>query len=155
MEGNDAIGYRRVLFRGYSMYPAVRPGEMLILEEVGPPSVRRGDIVCLRRGRELVAHRVVDIHGGPLARILTTKGDNIPYPDPPLFFRSRPVLRVVAVIRATGGLVRPRFGKILAFLSRHNMTVGIVKGRIGRKIRALSGAFPPPGEKDTATDGPD
>ena len=69
------------------MYPFLRPGDVLVLAAVEPRFVKPGDIVCLDLGRTYVAHRVVDISRAPLTRILTLKGDNLPYTDPPPFPR--------------------------------------------------------------------
>jgi hypothetical protein len=47
------------------------------------------------------------------------------------------LLKVIVVRRPGRGLVRPRFGRAQAFLSRNNMTYAIMKGRGGRLLRSL------------------
>ena len=79
--------------------------------------------------------------GTPRTRILTLKGDNLPYTDPPFSPGSGRLLKVAMIIRGKGRLVRPRFGKLMALLSRNNLTPGIIRGRIGRVVRAVYGRF--------------
>ncbi len=123
------------------MYPFLRPGDVLVLAAVEPRFVKPGDIVCSDRGRTYVTHRVVHIRQTPRTRILTLKGDNLPYTDPPFSPGSGLLLKVAMIIRGKGRLVRPRFGKLIALLSRNNLTPGIIRGRIGRVVRAVYGRF--------------
>lgn len=133
--------HKRVSFRGYSMYPSMKPGDILVLTAVSARSVESGDIICATRGREYVAHRVIDVLDSPPARIFITKGDNLPHPDRPFSPDSESMLKVTMVVRARGRLVRPRFGRALAFLSRSNLSPGIIKGRIGRIVRGVYSRF--------------
>lgn len=121
------------------MYPFLRPGDVLVLAAVEPRFVKPGDIVCVDRGRTYVTHRVIDINQTPRNRILTLKGDNLPYTDRPFCAGSEPLLKVAMIIRGKGGLVQPRFGKLIAFLSRQNLAPGIIRGRIGRVVRGVYG----------------
>jgi hypothetical protein len=123
------------------MYPFLKPGDVLILSPVGARDVERGDIICVTHGRRYITHRVVTILDKPPAAILTTKGDNLPHPDRPLPPNSESILKVIMVVRSRGRLVRPRFGKALAFLSGNNLSPGIIQGRIGRIVRGLYGRF--------------
>jgi hypothetical protein len=62
---------------GSSMHPAIRDGEWVTMEPVGPGSLRRGEVVLYRSPRGLTAHRVrriVGLHGAP--RYLVLRGDN-------------------------------------------------------------------------------
>ena len=133
--------YRRVTFRGYSMYPFLRPGDVLVLAAVEPQFVKPGDIVCLDLGMYSATHRVVDISRSSHTRILILKGDNLPCADRPFSPGSGLLLRLLMIIRGRGRLVRPRFGKLIALLSRNNLTPGIIRGRIGRVVRAVYGRF--------------
>ncbi len=141
MKRENETGCKRVLFQGYSMYPFLRPGDALVLADVDARLVQYGDIVCVTDGRRYIAHRVVDIRYRSPAPILITKGDNLPYPDRPLSPNSGPLLKVAMIIREKGVLVRPRFGKTLALLSRRNLTPGIIQGRVGRIARGVYGRF--------------
>jgi hypothetical protein len=133
--------YKRVLFQGYSMYPFLRPGDVLVLAAVKVRSVERGDIICVTDGRRYITHRVVDIRYQPRAATLITKGDNLPRPDRPLSLNSGSLLKVAMIVRENGRLIRPRFGRALALLSRSNLLPGIIQGRIGRIIRGVYGRF--------------
>ncbi len=141
MKESNGTGYRRVLFNGYSMYPSLKPGDVLVLAAVKAQAVECGDIICVARGGRYITHRVIDIHASPTAQNLITKGDNLPYPDPPLSAGSGPLLKVTMVMRKNGRLIRPRFGKALACLSRKNFSVGIIRGRVGGIMRGVFGRF--------------
>jgi len=68
---------------GGSMVPALRRGDRLLVTPLrGAPSPRAGEIVLVRRGNRLVAHRLVAMKRG----IAITRGDALPRPDPPLAF---------------------------------------------------------------------
>lgn len=70
----------RVRLYGRSMLPAVLPGAVVCIEPVEAAHCEPGDIVLVRRGPMLVAHRWVG--GSPDRRIL--QGDNIDLPDAPI-----------------------------------------------------------------------
>ena len=58
---------------GYSMFPARRPGDMALVRK-GIEDIQVGDIICFRKGLELISHRVTDIQIYPDI-IFETKGD--------------------------------------------------------------------------------
>jgi signal peptidase I len=73
-------GELRLQVTGWSMLPAIWPGDTLVLESITSDSVSEGDIVLFSRDRRLFAHRVVTKnveHSGML-----TRGDAMPAPDP-------------------------------------------------------------------------
>ncbi len=129
------MDYRRIAFQGYSMYPALRPGDTLILDTVRPADCAIGDIVCVPRKKELVVHRIIGVDRSVSPPVIVTKGDNLTYPDPPTAVPPGGILRVIMVSRSDRRLVRPRFGGVTAALSRRNLTAGIVKGRLGKAAR--------------------
>ena len=61
-----------------SMTPALRPDDVVIVQSAPLESLRRGDLVVIQRGAELITHRLVaiDAHGW------RTKGDNCVAADP-------------------------------------------------------------------------
>lgn len=124
------------------MYPFLKPGDILILTTVEPGIVERGDIVCIERGHTYVTHRVVDVHHEPSVSVFIAKGDNLLHADRPFLTESRHLLKVFMIVRKTGRLFRPRFGRPIAFLSRKNLTPGIILGRIGRIARGMCGRLP-------------
>ena len=67
----------RIKAHGYSMYPAIKPGSLILIEPItrkGNPV--RGEIVALKREQGLVVHRVMrrEIINGIIYYI--TKGDS-------------------------------------------------------------------------------
>ena len=64
---------------GYSMFPARRSGDMALIRK-GIEDIQIGDIICFRKGLELISHRVIDIRIYPNI-IFKTKGDNNNYVD--------------------------------------------------------------------------
>lgn len=68
---------------GESMYPAIRAGDLLIIDAVDANEIRRGDVVLAKLDRGLTAHRVVRIvrSAGTVASIVT-RGDNCAENDP-------------------------------------------------------------------------
>jgi signal peptidase I len=69
---------------GWSMYPAIRSGEQLVVDPVDANEIRRGEVVLAKLDRGLTAHRVVRIErrGGEVVKIVT-RGDNCAEADPP------------------------------------------------------------------------
>lgn len=65
---------------GDSMHPAVRCGDLLIVDRVDPGLVRRGDVVLARLARGLTAHRVVRV---TREGWFVTRGDNATADDEP------------------------------------------------------------------------
>ncbi len=73
---------RSFVFRafGESMWPTYRSGASVRVEPCEQASIRCGDVVLVELNQQLVLHRVVHRTGDTL----TTKGDGVPHPDPPL-----------------------------------------------------------------------
>jgi signal peptidase I len=75
----------RIKAHGYSMYPAIRPGSLILIEPLrkkGNPV--RGEIVALKRENGLVVHRVVrrEVKNGIIYYI--TRGDSNSRADRPV-----------------------------------------------------------------------
>jgi signal peptidase I len=75
----------RIKAHGYSMYPAIKPGSLILIESLkkkGNPV--RGEIVALKRKQGLVVHRVMrrEIKNGITYYI--TKGDSNARADSPV-----------------------------------------------------------------------
>ncbi len=130
------------------MYPALRPGDTLILEIAAPDDCAPGDIVCIGRENEYVVHRIVKIDRSQAPPRITSKGDSLTYPDPPVQLPTGGIPRVVMVSRAARGLIRPHRGKLTALLSRANMTAGIIKGKIARCVRSARARLFAPVQKE-------
>jgi signal peptidase I len=93
-----AFGSGRFPAVGWSMLPAVWPGDTLVVERT-PEEARVGDIVVVGRDGKLCGHRVVSIGGEPGNPQWITQGDALPVPDRPVR-RSELLGRVAYVIRA-------------------------------------------------------
>jgi signal peptidase I len=73
-------GRLRIQVTGWSMLPAIWPGDILVLESASPAEITEGDIVLFRRDRRLFAHRVVR-RGEDQVQ---TRGDAMKYADAPI-----------------------------------------------------------------------
>ena len=113
-------------FGGYSMYPFLRPGDILFCKKAASPEdIHLGDIVVLPGdGGRRTAHRVINVSP------LRVKGDNLSRPDSFLSAEVVPGEIVTDVQRGKRVFsVRDGKQKIIAFLSRYNLTPGILKRR--------------------------
>ena len=66
---------------GASMLPWVRPGDLAMIHNASPETVRCGDVVLFRRGDRLYVHRIVEKRGLRLTRRFLAKGDANPHAD--------------------------------------------------------------------------
>ncbi len=126
-----------IKFSGYSMYPSLRPGDTILIRDVTIKDISSGDIVCIQKDDDYVAHRIVRIEREEKKTTFITKGDNIVTFDPPRYQTGGLIKRVVMIKRGKKGLITPRYGKMLAILSRMNLTYGIIKGRGGKVVRSI------------------
>jgi signal peptidase I len=57
----------RIKAHGYSMYPSIKPGSMILIEPLAVKGVpRRGEIIAIRREQGLIVHRlskIINING--------------------------------------------------------------------------------------------
>jgi signal peptidase I len=107
-------GKLRLQVTGWSMLPAVRPGDTLLVERASSNAVSEGDIVLYGRDRRLFAHRVVTKSGQPGDRHVVTRGDAMPAPDTPV--TEDELLGKVSFILRNGKCIEP--GKSLRFSER-------------------------------------
>ena len=71
-------GTLRLQVSGWSMLPAIRSGDVLVIHRAASKDVSKGDIVLFSRDRRLFAHRVVS---ASLERSgILTRGDAMPAP---------------------------------------------------------------------------
>ena len=113
-------GTLRLQVTGWSMMPAVRPQDILVLETVIGEDLADGDIVLFERENRLFAHRVVKTldHSG-----VVTRGDAMPAEDPVL--RRTELLGRVRWIERNGEMIIPHSkpsvaAGTLAALVRHS-----------------------------------
>ncbi len=117
-------GKLRLQATGWSMLPAVRPGDTLVVDRIAPDQVGKGDIVLFQRDRRLFAHRVTDA-----SQQISTQGDSMPQADAPL--QNDEVLGRVAFLVRNGRLIVPRrkpsiSERIVATLVRRSKTAARV-----------------------------
>jgi signal peptidase I len=75
----------RIKAHGYSMYPAIRPGSLIIIEPVsikGKPS--EGEIIAIRRDQGLIVHRLTRVIIKEGVRYYIARGDSNAYADNPV-----------------------------------------------------------------------
>ena len=77
------FGRVRVLVRGGSMLPAIRPGDVLEVVPIDILRVSVGDVILFRWEERLLAHRVIRLidEDEPL---VITRGDRHTHDDPPV-----------------------------------------------------------------------
>jgi signal peptidase I len=129
--------YRRARFWGFSMYPSLRPGDMLIMDIIMGKDCLPGDIVLMPGQGKLIAHRIIEVDRRQEGVTLITKGDNLPYFDPPFPLSPDGIGRVILIVRNGSHFIRPRFRRTFVHLSRNNLTVGIIRGKVGRVLRGF------------------
>jgi hypothetical protein len=79
-----SFGNLRFTATGWSMVPAVWPGDTLLVERVGANQVDVGMVVLVGRGGRLCAHRVVCRTEGSQDGLWITQGDALSAPDRPV-----------------------------------------------------------------------
>ena len=68
---------------GYSMWPAIKPGDRIIISPPDPDKpLKTGRVAALRRDGGFVVHRVTAIQRGKLSTFIKTQGDTSMIPDP-------------------------------------------------------------------------
>jgi signal peptidase len=94
-----SFGTLRFAANGWSMLPALWPGDTLVIEPIRGSQVRAGEIVLVGRKGRLCAHRVVGTAASAGSRQWITQGDANPAPDPPVT-ENELLGRVVYLVRA-------------------------------------------------------
>jgi signal peptidase I len=94
-----SFGSQRFPAMGWSMLPAVWPGDTLVVENVRADQVHIGDVVVVGRAGKLCAHRVIDAAGDGEEPQWITQGDALPVPDRPVLAHEL-LGRVAYLIRA-------------------------------------------------------
>ena len=75
----------RIKAHGYSMYPSVKPGSLLIIEPLkakGDP--KPGELIVVKRESGLIVHRLVKIEIKDGVRWYIARGDSNAYADKPV-----------------------------------------------------------------------
>jgi len=78
-EGKEVV----ITAGGYSMWPAIKPGDRIIISPPDPEKpLKTGRVVALRRDGGFVVHRITAIQRGKLSTFVKTQGDTSIIPDP-------------------------------------------------------------------------
>ncbi len=141
----NQVNFWTATFDGYSMYPALKPGDTLLLKDIPIFNITTGDVVLLPYNDKFVAHRIIEIKKHKEETTIITKGDNLTRRDIPVLYNDGFLHKVVMIKRNISGnrtkVIVLKNLKFAAFLSRLNLTVGITKGRVGRFLREIHKFF--------------
>lgn len=75
----------RIKAGGYSMYPCIRPGSVLVIEPVKVKGLPvPGEIIAIRRENGLVVHRLIKITRKDGIAYYIARGDSNAFPDKPV-----------------------------------------------------------------------
>lgn len=77
-------GSVRLPAQGRSMFPAIRPGDVLLIEQVSMQSVKVGDVVVTSGDSGFVSHRVMLIGKDAEGGLLIARGDTSTFDDLPV-----------------------------------------------------------------------
>ena len=123
-----AFGSGRFPAVGWSMLPAVWPGDTLVVERI-TDQVCVGDIVVVGRDGKLCGHRVVSIRGDPGNPQWITQGDALPVTDRPV--RGSELLgRVAYLIRAGERVAVPANLSVVQRLIARVVRRSVFAGRV-------------------------
>jgi signal peptidase len=142
-------GTLRLQVTGWSMLPAVWPGDTLVVESAGSDAVSEGDIVLFGRDRRLFAHRVIE--NSRFAEFgVVTRGDAMPAADAPV--SNGELLGKVSLILRKGTRIELRRSlrlpqrAVAALVRRSEMAARVVVGAHGLRealLRRIAGVENP------------
>jgi hypothetical protein len=98
-----SFGALRFTATGWSMLPAIFPGDTLMVERVQPENAAIGDVVLVEREGRLCAHRLVSAVADAENPKWITRGDSMPGPDRPVL--ANELLGRVTYLIRTGKLI--------------------------------------------------
>jgi len=70
--------FLRLRALGSSMFPSLRPGDVITVESVEPHTILLGDVIFYRQNGRLYAHRVIGKKGVDETDLFITRGDYVP-----------------------------------------------------------------------------
>lgn len=75
----------RIKAHGYSMYPCIKPGSLILIEPINIMGLPRpGEIIAVRRENGLIVHRLSKIINKNGINYYIARGDSNAYPDNPV-----------------------------------------------------------------------
>lgn len=110
------------------MLPAVHPGDIVWVRRLNAAGAGPGDIVLFAREERLVVHRVVEAWTNAGRPYWITRGDTLPYTDPPI--SSVELLGRIVAIERGKRLILPRhswWARLASFiLARSELCTALV-----------------------------
>jgi signal peptidase I len=101
----------RIKAGGYSMFPAIHPGDIVIIAPVNNRSnLIPGDIIVFKRDSDFVLHRLTDIRHHKNNILFITRGDSSMNEDKPI--TADKISGVVTAIETRRGRIRPHRRKM-------------------------------------------
>ncbi len=100
-------GYQAVAMQTGSISPAIRPGDLAIIQRTEPTAIRVGDAITFQapiNGNPIVTHRVASIEEGSAGPNFHTKGDTNQSIDPWLVHYSSSGWKVTSVLPGVGAM---------------------------------------------------
>jgi len=78
----------RIKAHGYSMYPCIKPGSLILIEPIGIKGFPKpGEIIAVRRGGGLIVHRLTKVINKGGATFYVARGDSNALSDAPVEFK--------------------------------------------------------------------
>ena len=75
----------RIKAHGFSMYPCIKPGSLLLIEPINIKGIpRAGEIIAIKRETGLIVHRLTEIIIKNGVSFYIARGDSNAYPDSPV-----------------------------------------------------------------------
>ncbi|MEA1887928.1 MAG: signal peptidase I [Bacteroidota bacterium] len=74
----------RITASGYSMYPAIKPGNTIIIKSVPFDELKCGMIIAWKREKDMVVHRLVLAYESDEKKFYITRGDSCRSSDKPV-----------------------------------------------------------------------
>jgi signal peptidase len=81
---SGAFGVRGFMVSGRSMEPTLSAGDVVVIQDADPASIRVGDIILFQHGETRVVHRVISINQAQGEFTFTTQGDAAQVTDRPV-----------------------------------------------------------------------
>lgn len=129
----ERYGQLRLRACGSSMFPVIRSGDVLSIQHCTAEAVQQGDVVLVRNGDGIVAHRLIEkqLHDGE--SFLLTRGDSL-WDSDAVQPASMLLGRVAAITRNGRAIHRP----LAATLPERLYGLAVSEStRLSRGVRAL------------------
>jgi len=141
-----SFGTLRFAAAGWSMLPALWPGDVLVINLVSSDQIQIGDIVLVGREGRLFAHRVVAETQDSSSPRWITQGDALPAPDFPVN-QTELLGRVTSIVRAGETFPVPARGSLIGCWIAKTIRQSSISGRavvhLHRRLHTRKGSILP------------